>query len=517
MDDMTILLIEDTSLLADLYTEYLREESTNIVHVSTGAEAFDYFTSHAPDIVLLDMKLPDVDGIDILKFISESGLKCCVIVITAYGSVSRVVDAMRLGAFEYLQKPFDKSRLVFTVRNAMERMHLRQIVDKYKTQFGRTDFHGMLGSSKVMQTVYDTIENVASSSATVFITGESGTGKELCAQAVHDISARHDRELVVLNCGAIPKDLMESEIFGHIKGAFTGAVTDRQGAAERANGGTLFLDEICEMDIDLQSKLLRVIQSGTYQKVGSARTYTADIRFICATNRNPLEMVEKGLFREDLYYRLNVIPVRLPALRERGRDKLEIAQNLLVKFAAEEGKDFTHYSSRVEEIIMRHPWPGNVRQLQNIIRNVVVLNDGEVVRRYMLPQDFLEKTPLLNGIAEHEPGMGQDDIASGAMGEDHVSAIAQAVVPRHGIQSIRPLAEVERDVIESAIEICAGNVSRAAGYLDVNPSTLYRKIKTWQAEEKGQADTGQRDTDADLDLDTHASPWGGALPHHDIN
>lgn len=490
MDKMTILLIEDTSLLADLYTEYLTEENAEVIHVSTGAEAFDYFTNHTPDIVLLDMKLPDVDGIDILKYISESGMNSCVIVITAYGSVSRVVDAMRLGAFEYLQKPFDKSRLVFTVRNAMERMHLRKIVDTYKTQYGRTEFHGMLGSSKVMQSIYDTIENVASSSATVFITGESGTGKELCAQAVHDISPRNNREMVVLNCGAIPKDLMESEIFGHVKGAFTGAVSDREGAAGRADGGTLFLDEICEMDIDLQSKLLRVIQSGTFQKVGSAKTQKVDIRFICATNRDPLEMVEKGLFREDLYYRLNVIPIRLPSLRERGRDKLDIAQSLLLHFAQEEGKEFKYFEPQVEEIILSHLWPGNVRQLQNVIRNVVVLNEGEVVRRNMLPRDFLDKMrqdapPDLKSPAFTTLGLQNEDHAT----DDHSEApsaqgqTGQMYVLHGGVASIRPLAEVEKKTIEEAIEICGGNVSRAAGYLDVNPSTIYRKLKQWQQEE----------------------------------
>lgn len=462
MNKMSILLIEDTVPLAEIYVEYLQEENAEIIPVTTGDEAFSYLSDHTPDIILLDMNLPDVDGMDILKYVSDRGLKCSVIIITGYGAVSRVVEAMRLGAFEYLQKPFDQGRLVLTVRNAMERMYLRQMVDSYKSQLGITEYHGMLGSSQVMQTVYDTIENVASSSATVFITGESGTGKELCAQAIHNISTRGHREMVILNCSAIPKDLMESEIFGHVKGAFTGAIADRQGAAERADGSTLFLDEIAEMDINLQSKLLRLIQFGTYQRVGSAKTCKVDIRYICATNRDPLKMVKEGRFREDLYYRLNVIPLKLPYLRERGRDKLDIALNFLRKFSEEENKSFKNYSPQVEDVILRHAWPGNIRQLQNIIRNVVVLNEGEQVEIDMLPRDFLDS-------------LVDDD--------DH-NNIKIIVDKKPDIGAIRPLWQTEKQVIEEAIEICEGNISRAAAYLGINPSTIYRKLKSWPKEEK---------------------------------
>ncbi|PCI34057.1 MAG: sigma-54-dependent Fis family transcriptional regulator [Alphaproteobacteria bacterium] len=465
---MSILMIEDTVLLAELYIEHLRDESVEITHVETGNAAFSYLSDHTPQIILLDMNLPDMDGMEILKYISEAGMKCCVIVITGYGAVSRVVDAMRLGAFEYLQKPFDQARLVLTVRNARERMYLRQMVDSYKSQFGITEFHGMLGSSKVMQVLYDTIENVASSSATVFIAGESGTGKELCAQAIHDISIRGDKEMVILNCSAIPKDLMESEIFGHVKGAFTGAIADREGAAQRADGGTLFLDEIAEMDINLQAKLLRLIQSGTYQRVGNAKTCHVDIRYICATNRDPLEMVEKGLFREDLYYRLNVIPLKLPPLRERGRDKLEIALNFLRTFSKEEGREFKSYSPQVEDVLLRHGWPGNVRQLQNVIRNVVVLNDGEVVEMNMLPKDFLDGLTL----DEDHNGTGYEVSPQSEL----------SVEEKPGVQAIRPLWQTEKDVIETAIDICGGNISQAAAHLGINPSTIYRKLKSWPAE-----------------------------------
>ncbi|VAW01726.1 Response regulator of zinc sigma-54-dependent two-component system [hydrothermal vent metagenome] len=463
MNKMHILLIEDTVPLAEVYMEYLQEEKVDVTHVTTGDGAYQFLSEHTPHIILLDMNLPDVDGMEILQYVSDQGIDSCVIVLTAYGSVSRVVEAMRLGAFEYLQKPFDQSRFILTVRNAMERMYLREMVDSYKNRLGRDEYHGMLGSSQVMQSVYEAIDNVAASSATVFLTGESGTGKELCAQAIHDQSKRKDGELVILNCGAIPKDLMESEIFGHAKGAFTGAISDREGAAQRADGGTLFLDEIGEMDINLQSKLLRLIQSGTFQRVGSAKTSKVDIRYICATNRDPLELMEKGLFREDLYYRLNVIPIKLPPLRERGRDKLDIALRFLRKFSREEDKKFRRYSPEVENVIMEHPWPGNVRQLQNFIRNIVVLNDGDMVEKKMLPGDFL------NGLIRENNHITNDIIT------DHKQAV----------EDIRPLWQCEKEIIEAAIEICDGNISRAAGYLDVNPSTIYRKIKSWKELDPG--------------------------------
>ncbi len=478
MQKMSILLIEDTIPLAEVYMDYLQEEKAEITHVTKGDEAFAYLAENTPHIILLDMNLPDVDGMEILKYVSDIGVNCCVIVITGYGSVSRVVEAMRLGAFEYLQKPFDQGRLVLTVRNAMERMHLRQMVDSYKSQFGITEYHGMLGSSQVMQVVYDTIENVASSSATIFITGDSGTGKELCAQAIHEISTRGHKEMVILNCSAIPRDLMESEIFGHVKGAFTGAIADREGAAQRADGGTLFLDEIAEMDINLQAKLLRLIQSGTYQRVGSAKTCRVDIRYICATNRDPLKMVAEGLFREDLYYRLNVIPLKLPPLRDRGRDKLEIALNFLKKFSEEEGKNFKNYSARVEDYILRHSWPGNIRQLQNVIRNIVVLNEGELVEIDMLPNDFL------NSFAGEE--------AHNGVGVQESAAAGFSLDAKKDIQAIRPLWQAEKQVIEEAIDICEGNISRAAAFLDINPSTIYRKLKSWPKENKDEDTHGRR-------------------------
>jgi two-component system repressor protein LuxO len=301
-----------------------------------------------------------------------------------------------------------------------------------------------------MQAVYRVLETAAQSKATVFIAGESGTGKELAAEAVHRLSPRAAGPMVAINCAAIPRDLIESEIFGHVRGAFTGAVADRIGAAQAADGGTLFLDEVCEMDLSLQGKLLRFIQSGTFQPVGSTQVRRTDARFVCATNRDPLEEVRAGRFREDLYYRLHVVPVRLPPLRERGNDVIAIAEAMLANSAAEEGKRFRGFSEAAKAALLAHRWPGNVRELENAVRTAVVLHDGDWVEAPMLPLRVA------------------------------MPAVAP-VVAAEAARGIRPLADIEREAIERAVELCDGNVPKAAAQLGISPSTLYRKRAAWQA------------------------------------
>lgn len=321
-----------------------------------------------------------------------------------------------------------------------------------------------------MQAVYRVIESAASSKATVFIMGESGTGKEVCAEAIHAASPRHDKPFIALNCAAIPKELIESELFGHVKGAFTGASTERQGAVEMAHKGTLMLDELCEMDLDLQSKLLRFIQTGTYQKVGSSKTCHVDVRFVCATNRNPWQEVQEGRFREDLYYRLHVIPITLPPLRDRGNDIIEIAHALLGLMSLEEGKDFSRFSKEVLQLFESYSWPGNVRELQNIIRNIVVLNTAEEVTKEMVP-------PPINAIVGAE-------IASPMSIYPQLNTLTSTVntsfVDEIQKDKVEPLWIVEKRAIQWAIDACDGNVPRAAGLLEVSPSTIYRKLQTWQ-------------------------------------
>jgi two-component system repressor protein LuxO len=413
---------------------------------------------------LLDLKLPDMDGMEILKQIHREQMPTSVVIVTGHGSVDAALAAMRYGAFDFIEKPFDAERLKVTLRNALDHQNMAALVDSIKEDFQRERYHGFIGGSLKMQTVYRIIDSAAASKATVFITGESGTGKEVCAEAIHRQSPRRDAPFVALNCGAIPRDLMESEIFGHVKGAFTGALRERVGAAGQADRGTLFLDEIAEMDLELQTKLLRFVQTGTYQRVGGTQLENVDVRFICATNRDPLREVAAGRFREDLYYRLHVIPIQMPALRERKDDLLALARHFLSRFAEEEGKAFRGLASDAEELFLSYDWPGNVRELQNVIQNVVVLHNGERIAVEMLPP------PLNDGLPSRKVG----SVAARAAETEFASPEASA--------SLKPLWLVEKEAIERAIEHCGGNIPRAAALLEVSPSTIYRKRQLWASE-----------------------------------
>ncbi|UTA48088.1 sigma-54 dependent transcriptional regulator [Simiduia sp. 21SJ11W-1] len=453
-----ILIVEDSLPLASLYSSYLVNRGLEVTVVHTGSEALERLVNQSFGLLLLDLSLPDMHGFAVLRQISALELPVATIVVTSDETAESALEAVALGALDYLTKPIAVNRLVLTVENVLEQRRLAQMLDNYRERVDRDHFDDMIGASPVMQGVYSTIESAAASRASIFITGESGTGKELCARAIHNHSDRAKNALITLNCAAIPKDLMESEIFGHVKGAFTGAHTERQGAAQLADGGTLFLDELCEMDIELQSKLLRFIQTGTFQKVGSSKSQSVDIRFVCATNRNPLEEVRAGRFREDLYYRLHVIPIRLPALRERGGDVLKIAETFLATIARREKKQFREFSREAADMLVAYPWPGNIRELENVIMNTVILNDGERVTPDMLPASF--NSPL---ISQSIPGA---DSQNGSVD-----------VPSH--TTIRPFWLEERRIIERAIELCDGNIPKAAAHLELSASTLYRKKQNW--------------------------------------
>jgi len=461
-----ILLVEDSPSLAVVYQEYLREQDYQVVHVDTGKAALEAIATDIPDAILLDLQLPDMNGKDILDEVSARALPTAVIVITAHGSVDVAVEVMQAGAFDFVEKPFTADRLFVTLDNALKCQDLEEIVDLYR----RDHFHEFVGASLPMQSVYQIISSAAASKATVFVTGESGTGKEVCAHAIHNESPRREKPFVALNCAAIPRDLMESEIFGHTRGAFTGAVSAREGAAVRADGGTLFLDEICEMDMDLQSKLLRFIQTSSFQKVGSNTLQSVDVRFVCATNRDPMEEVRAGRFREDLYYRLHVIPVELPPLREREEDVILIARYLLETYTREENKHFERFAPETESILRNFDWPGNVRQLQNVIRNIVVLNNQDIVTPAMLP-------PPLNEVSASAAAPA----AQGGAEAGDIPAAAGTT----STEAIQPLWQIERRVIEQTIEHCDGNVPKAAALLEISPSTIYRKRQQWESAAQG--------------------------------
>jgi len=456
MTEAPLLLIEDMPSLQMVYESVLRNAGHQVHVESTAAAGYDAFRKISPSVVLLDLMLPDRDGLDLMQDLLTLRPDTQVIVITANGSINKAVEAMRAGAHEFLVKPFDELRFLNAVENA--RATHRLIKPSVPAGLETRPMGEFIGQSPAMRAVYAKIISVARSMATVFITGESGTGKELCAQAVHDLSNRSNGPFIALNCGAIPADLLESEVFGHLKGSFTGAISDKLGAAAAADGGTLFLDEICEMDLNLQTKLLRFLQTSTIQPVGSTKLRKVNVRILCATNRDPMQAVRRGQFREDLYYRLHVVPIHMPPLRDRGTDVLDIAQAALTRFSDEEGHRFTSFDPSVSELFLRLPWPGNVRQLLNVVRNVVVLNDGPVATTAMLPIEIHHALETAAQPAELPR--------------------AQAKLTLDGLAG-KSLAEIEQLVIEDAIARAGGSLPRAARVLDVSPSTLYRKRQAW--------------------------------------
>jgi DNA-binding NtrC family response regulator len=463
-----LLLIEDTPSLQMVYRSVLQTAGYEVRAASTAEEGLRLFHECGATIILLDLMLPDRDGISLMQEMLGLRPAASVIVITANASINKAVEAMRAGAHDFLVKPFDEARFLGAVGNASgSKSPVRSIqppIAPRATPAAEAPAYeeAFIGSSPAMQQVQEKIRSVAPSMATVFITGDSGTGKELCALAIHAGSPRASGPFIALNCGAIPQDLLESEVFGHIKGSFTGAISDKPGAAAAADGGTLFLDEICEMAPALQTKLLRFLQTSTVQPVGATRPRKVNVRIVCATNRDPLEAVRRGDFREDLYYRLFVVPVHMPPLRDRQDDVIEIAQSALARFAIEEGRHFDGLTSEVQDLFRRLPWPGNVRQLLNVIRNIVVLNPGGWVDLSMLPAGLDDRLTKPEAVP---PPTGTAAVTPDPVGLDGLIG--------------RSFAEIERTVIEETIRRNGGSVSKASRVLELSPSTLYRKLEQW--------------------------------------
>lgn len=475
-----VLLVEDSTSLAILYKQYVKDEPFDLFHVETGQEAIAFIKRNLPQLVILDLKLPDMTGEEILEWIVENNVPTAVIIATAHGSVDVAVNLLQNGAKDFLEKPIQADRLKTSINVHLKQAQLEHLVEDIENKFDRSRFHGFIGASLPMQGVYKIIDSVAPTNASVFIVGESGTGKEVCAEAIHQESPRKDKPFIAINCGAIPKDLMESEIFGHVKGAFTGATTDRKGATSLANGGTLFLDELCEMELEMQKKLLRFLQTGTFMPLGGTKELKVDVRIICATNREPLVEVEEGRFREDLYYRVHVVPINMPPLRERGNDITTLATHFLKLYAKEDNKKFSSISKDADMILKRYHWPGNVRQLQNIIRSIVVLNDEAKLSVAHLPEEMLNrqgrsatKTQASNTAATF---VVQTPIQPTE--QPAVSSIEKSNAP------IRPMWQIERETIQRAIDYCDGNVLNAAVLLELSPSTVYRKKQAWEAEDE---------------------------------
>ncbi|WP_245901893.1 sigma-54 dependent transcriptional regulator [Phreatobacter oligotrophus] len=409
-----------------------------------------------PDLLVLGLDsaggTPE-EAIDLIRF---TGYEGPILATSARLSLGLAVETMRAGASDVAAVPLSPAEWTRRATRLMaeEWPALKPVAQEARSL---TDFEGFIGSSPAMRELYEQIRRVAPSRAPVFVTGESGTGKEVTAQAIHGRSGRTRDRFVAINCGAIPKDLMESEIFGHVKGAFTGATEDRPGAAELADGGTLFLDEICEMDLALQTKLLRFIQTGEVRRVGDTKLRKVDVRFVCATNRDPLADVAAGRFREDLYYRLCVLPLHLPPLRKRGDDVVALAEAFLARFSAEEGRHFRGFDAAALSIVSGFAWPGNVRQLQNVIRRLVVMHDGDRVTAAMLPLA----------------------LAHGSQPLEAPSAPAAPATTLTTAPRIEPFWVQEKRIIEEALAAFDGNLSRAAAALEISPSTIYRKREAW--------------------------------------
>ena len=454
-----ILLVEDSEELTRLYQSYLADEAIELACVANGRDALDRLAAAPPAVLILDLNLPDMDGRAVLSRIATDKLATHVLVMTAFGDIEGAVEAKRLGACDFLAKPFTAKRLRRALHEVLQREDCGFTPPSEGSSRVGADFEGFFGRSPAIKAVYRAIENAARSKAAVFISGDTGTGKELCAQAIHRRGPRGDQPFIALNCAAIPTELMESEVFGHAKGAYTGATRTRAGAAKLAHGGTLFLDEICEMAPALQAKLLRFLQSGGFRPLGSDRTESVDVRLICATNRDPIEEIAAGRLREDLYYRVHVVPVHLPPLRERRADILPIARHFLATFAREEGASFDSFTPAAEIRLQAHDWPGNVRQLQNVVRSALVLHQGRQVTEDMLSYRLDGPCPARSSVNGN--GTGQAISATGA---------------------VRPLRTVEREAIETAIARCGGNIVEAAKVLEISPSTIYRKRSGWDLE-----------------------------------
>lgn len=446
-----ILIIDDDAAEAAAACGVLERARFDVHRSASGAHA-GVLLDQSWDAILVALDPTDREALAPLERIVVAGDRPCVIALDSDGALERAVEAMRLGAHDFLVKPVVPKRLIAACTAAVAHTQQRRAEQTGRRSDDRKRFQGFIGASRPMQTVYRAIETIARSKATVFITGESGTGKEVAAEALHQVSDRRAGAFVALNCGAIPENLLESEIFGHVRGAFTGATENRMGAAKLADGGTLFLDEICELDIKLQVKLLRFLQTGTVQRVGSGTAERVDVRVICATNRDPVTEIVEGRFREDLFYRLAVVPLALPPLRDRGDDVVLIAEALVEKFAKEERRKSPGLTDAARAYLRQHNWPGNVRELQNAVRRAVILSGGMAIDaadlRPAFPRAKLDLVALAPTAAEAPP---------------------------------LTLDMIERMAIERAVARAEGSLTLAARELGVSASTLYRKRERWQS------------------------------------
>jgi DNA-binding NtrC family response regulator len=471
----TVLVVDDDPTQRRLIQGVLEREGFLTAMAEGGVAALDrLIAGGAADVVLLDLVMPGMSGVATLSEMRARGFQQPVIVLTASGGIDTVVQAMQAGAQDFLVKPAAPERITVSIRNALKMGELTAEVDRLKKRAaGQTTFDDLIGASHAMQQVKKLGERAARSAIPILITGESGVGKELIARALHGCSDRAGKPFVAVNCGAIPENLVESILFGHEKGSFTGATDRHLGKFQEASGGCLFLDEVGELPLDIQVKLLRALQEGEVDAIGAKRPTKVDVRIISATNRDLAQAVAEGRFREDLYYRLNVFPIEAPSLRDRREDIPSLVGHFIRRFNVEEGKAVVAATGETLRLLMAHDWPGNVRQLENAVYRAIVLADGP----YLQPHDF----PAISGL---KPPMAEQAAAAPAPQALDAAQSFVADMPKEAPVRIlddrghlRTLEEIEKDLIQLAIGIYSGHMSEVARRLGIGRSTLYRKVR----------------------------------------
>ncbi len=445
-----ILVVDDERSMRELLAIVLKREGHEVLLAENGQSAIDLLEKQPVELLISDVRMPDVSGVQVLAAAQRINPDIIGIMVTAFASTETAVEALRLGAYDYLSKPFNVDELKLKVRKALERKHLQQENALLKRALQDThQFSNIIGRSASMQAVFQLIQTIAPTTSTVLVSGESGTGKELVARAIHFNSLRKERPFVALNCGALPETLLESELFGHVRGAFTGADSNKKGLVEVAEKGTIFLDEIGEMSPLVQVKLLRVLQDRKFRRLGGTEEIEADIRIIAATNRDLSRLVTEGKFREDLFYRINVIPVQLPPLRERLDDIPLLAEHFLAKYAAQIGRKTSGITPEAMRYLQAYPWPGNIRELENAIERAVALETGPLVQASSLPDHVRMGAVPVNG-----PNGGGNGL--------------EGPLPHSGFDLEQHVADIEREYIAEALKRAGGVKSRAADLLGMS-------------------------------------------------
>lgn len=457
-----VLIVDDDPVILEVIGDILKKNDYEVVAAPNGAAGIRELERKYFDLVLTDLVMPDVDGMEVLHHVVSTSPKAICIILTGHGTIKSSVEAIKKGAFDYITKPITADELLVVIEKALKFRNLEEENIRLKKELQQTyGYDNLVGTSNAIKNIYDLIEKVADTDGTVLISGASGTGKELIARAIHYNSSRCDRPLVVINCGAIPEELLESELFGHEKGAFTGAYKSRIGRFEMANGGTIFLDEIGEMSPALQVKLLRVLQEKKFERVGGTKTIHVDVRIIAATNKNLTTAINKGKFREDLYYRLNVIPMKVPPLKQRKSDIPLLIDHFLKKFQKGAKKKITGFSPEVMDAMLKYDWPGNVRELENVIKRLTILCDDEVV--------------TVDDLPEHIPHKGRGD------------RVVEEDFLEKGETLHDAVEDYEKRLILGALERSDWVKTKAAKLLNINRTTLVEKIKKQNLTESASA------------------------------